>query len=247
MGNAVLVHVGGIDDGLEAQQVGLPDDGHLVGLALIDAGRLALIQVLQQAFQNGGLAQELLVAALGGLLGAVDAALDHLTVGQNQLQVDALNITGGIHGDGLGGVLHHVHDVLVVKAADHVHDGVGHTDVAEELVAQTGTLRGALHQAGDIHELDDGGSILFGRIHFGQIVQTAIGHGDHAHVGLNGAEGVVGAFCAGVGDGVEQGALAHVGQTHDTKLHRRNSFILKYFLLNQRQASPGLPGCSGSP
>ena len=37
-----------------------------------------------------------------------------------------------------------------------------------------------------------------------------------AHVGLNGAEGIVGAFGAGIGDGVEQGTLAHVGQPHDT-------------------------------
>ena len=49
-----------------------------------------------------------------------------------------------------------------------------------------------------------------------QIIQAAVGHGDHAHIGLDGAEGIVGAFRAGIGDGVEQGALAHIGQTHNT-------------------------------
>ena len=58
--------------------------------------------------------------------------------------------------------------------------------------------------------------VFFWVVHLAQLVQTVVGHSHHAHVGVDGAEGVVGALGAGVGDGVEQGALAHVGQTHNT-------------------------------
>ena len=110
-------------------------------------------------------------------------------------------------------------DILVIKAADHVDDGVGHADVAQKLVAQALAPGGALHQSGDVHELDDGGGGLFGVIHLRQLVQPVVGHGHHAHVGVDGAEGIVGALRAGVGDGVEQGRFANIRKTHNTQLH----------------------------
>ena len=109
-----------------------------------------------------------------------------------------------------------MNDVLVVKAADHVDDGVGLPDVGQELVAQALALAGALHQSGDVHEFDDRRGLLIRLIHLRQLVQPLIWHRYHAHVGVDGAERIVGALGAGVGDGVEQGRFAHIGQTHDT-------------------------------
>jgi hypothetical protein len=54
------------------------------------------------------------------------------------------------------------------------------------------------------------------KVHLGQTVQPRIRHRDHAYIGVDGAEGVIGALRAGVGNGVKQGALAHVGQAHDS-------------------------------
>ena len=45
-------------------------------------------------------------------------------------------------------------DVRVLEAADHLHDGVHLADVREELVAEAFALARALHEAGDVHELD---------------------------------------------------------------------------------------------
>ena len=53
-------------------------------------------------------------------------------------------------------------------------------------------------------------------VHLGKLVQPVVRDSHHAHIGVDGAEGVIGTLGAGVGDRVEQGALAHVGQTHDT-------------------------------
>ena len=45
VGEAVLVHVGGIDDGLQAQQFRRLDDGPVVLVALEGTGRLAAVPV----------------------------------------------------------------------------------------------------------------------------------------------------------------------------------------------------------
>ncbi len=109
----------------------------------------------------------------------------------------------------------HVDHVVVLEAAHHVHDGVHLADVAEELVAQALAPAGALHQAGDIHEFQRGGGVLLGVVHLGQHVQPVVGHGHHAGVRLDGAEGIVRRLRARAGDGVEQRALAHVRQAND--------------------------------
>lgn len=48
-------------------------------------------------------------------------------------------------------------DVVIVKAAHHLHDGVHFTDIRQELVAQSGSFRGALDQAGNVHEFNERG------------------------------------------------------------------------------------------
>ena len=110
----------------------------------------------------------------------------------------------------------HVDDVLIVEAPHYVDNGVRHADVGEELVSQALALAGALHQTRDVHELDDGGGGFLGIIHFAELVQPGVRHGHHAHIGIDGAEGVIGALRAGVGNSVEQGRFPHVGQTHDS-------------------------------
>ena len=166
--------------------------------------------MLQQAGEHFHFPGKLLVAALHGLLSLVDAALHHLDVRHDQLQIDDVDVPQGI-----GGAFHMGH-VAVFKAADNVDDGVGGTDVAQELVAQTLALGGAFHKAGDIHKLDDGGSHLLGVVKLCQPRKALVGHRHHAHIGVDGAEGVVVRRDACVGDGVKESRLAHVGQSHDT-------------------------------
>ena len=47
-------------------------------------------------------------------------------------------------------------------------------------------------------------------------IETLVGNRHHADVRLDGAERIVGALCARIGDGVKQGALSHVGKTYNT-------------------------------
>ena len=173
------------------------------------AGGLAGVQVLQQQLSCLGLHGEFLLALFHHGGGFFCALGDGLDVGQDQLGVDDVDVPGGVH------AAVHVDDVVVLKAAHHMHDGVHLADVAEKLVSQTLAPAGPLHQAGDVHEFQRGGGVLFGMIHFGQHVQAVVGYGHYAGVRFDGAEGIVCRLRARTGDGVEQRALAHVRQAND--------------------------------
>ncbi len=109
------------------------------------------------------------LVALGGLLGLVDAAGYHLHVGQDELDVDDADVPQGV-----GGALH-MDDVLVVKAAHHVHNAARTPGCWPGIVAQALPLGGALDQAGNVHELHHRGGGLLGVVHCGQRVQTVVG------------------------------------------------------------------------
>mgnify|MGYP003195193635 FL=1 len=109
-----------------------------------------------------------------------------------------------------------MHDIFIVEAAHNVHDGVRAADVLKELVAETRTLACALDKTRDVDKFDDGGSLLLGVVHLGELVEALIGDSHHADIRLDGAEGVVGAFGARVGDRVEESGLADIRQSDDT-------------------------------
>ena len=100
----------------------------------------------------------------------------------------------------------------MIEAAHDVNDGVRAADVLQELVAEASTLACALDKTRDVDEFDDRGGLLLGVVHLGELVEPLVGHGHHADVRLDGAERIVGALRARVGDGVEQGGLADVRQ-----------------------------------
>ena len=131
-------------------------------------------------------------------------------VGQDQLGFDRLDVARRIDRPV------DMDDVVVLKAAHDVDDRVHLADVGEELVAQTLAAARALDQTGDVDELDRRGGVLLGMVHFAQHVQTAVRHGHHAGVRLDGTERIIGGLRAGAGDGVKQRALADVRQTDDS-------------------------------
>lgn len=79
-----------------------------------------------------------------------DAALEAVEVGEHQLGFDRLGI-----GHRVDAALD-MGNVVILEAAQHMHDGVDLADVGEELVAQPFALRGAAHQTGNVDEGDAG-------------------------------------------------------------------------------------------
>ena len=150
------------------------------------------------------------LVALEELAGFVIAALRNLEIAEDQFEVDGFDVAQGIDR------ALHMHDIAGIEAADHMDDGVDLADMRQELVAQALALGRALDQSGDVDELDGGGGELVGLVHLRELVQPRVGDRNHADVGLDGTERIVGGLGAGVGDGVEQRGLSDVGQSDDS-------------------------------
>ena len=215
IGKPVLIHVGGIDNRLQCQKIRGCDEGLILIGALECPGGLTAVQMSSKRLEYVHLMQKLLIA-LGGLGSLVHTALHHVQIGHDKFHVNRLNIPYGVNGDVCSGIGYHVHDVFIIKAADHMDNGIRLPDIGQELIAKTSALTGALHQTRNVHELNDRRGLLIRLVDLRQLVQPRIRHSYHAHIGINGAERVIGALRTGVGNGVEQGRFAHIGQSHDT-------------------------------
>jgi hypothetical protein len=147
---AVFHDVAHIHGGLEGHQAQGLEDQLFVVAERHGARGLAFVEVGQELFENGDELLGILVAGAALLAFAVDGLLDGGHVGQGQFGDDGFDVGERVD------LAIHVDDVLVFKAAHHVDDGVGFADVGQELVAQAFALGGAGHQAGDVHEFDDG-------------------------------------------------------------------------------------------
>jgi hypothetical protein len=113
-----------------------------------------------------------------------------------------------------------MHHVVVLKAAHHVHRGIGLANVGQKLVAQALPGAGTGNQAGNVDKFDDGTLDLL-RVDDGrQRIKPRIGHLHNAHIGLNGAKGVVLRRDASLGQRVEQGRFTNIGQAHDATFHK---------------------------
>ena len=109
-----------------------------------------------------------------------------------------------------------MNDVIVLKAAYNVNDGIDLTDICKELVTEALALGSASYQTCDINKFKCGRGKLIGVVHFPELVKTAVGNGNYAHVGLDGAERIVCRFCACICKSVEERTFSYVRKTDHT-------------------------------
>ena len=209
-GEICLAEVGGVNHRFGSQQGDGGEHGGLLRGTFDGAGGLALLQNGINPLEEIQLGLQPLIP-LEGFGRPIDPPLQHLHVGEDELQVDGLDIPQGVD------AALHVHNVFVFEAAHHVDDGVHLADVGKEFVAQALAFAGPLDQAGNVHEFDDRRRGFGGVVHPRQLVQPYVRHRNHADIGVDGAEGIVGALGARVGDGVKQSGFAHVGQSDNTE------------------------------
>ena len=139
-----------VEDRLRREQRERLEQRELVGARASPPRAASLLEELVRALERADFGECLLVAGLGGALHAVEPLLHGREIGERELELDDFAIAHGIDG------AHHVQDVVVIEAANDVHDGVGLADVREELVAEPLALARAGDEAGDVDELDCG-------------------------------------------------------------------------------------------
>ncbi len=125
-----------------------------------------------------------------GALGRLgQSALEDLQISKDQLEIDGLDIPGRIH------TAVHMDDIVILKAADHMDNGVHFTDIGQELVAQSLSSGGTLDQTGNVHELDDCRGHLFGMKEIAQKFQPLIRYRNDTDIGVDRAEGIIRHLC----------------------------------------------------
>ena len=87
---------------------------------------------------------------LGYFLHLAQAVFDGLEVFQLKFCVDDFLVTHGVH------TAVNMYHVVVVEAAQHMDNGVRFANIAEELVAETFTLRCAFYEACDVYDFHGG-------------------------------------------------------------------------------------------
>ena len=154
--------------------------------------------------------------ALGGFFGLDTALFHRVEIGQQKLGIDDVDVVERRH------LARHVNHFRIMKAADDMQDGVSLADVREELVAQTFTLAGAFDDARDIDEFHGRRHDRIGLDHGHDAVHARVRHRYHAHIGVDGAERVVGGLRFSRRKGVEDGGLAHIRQADDSDIQRHS-------------------------
>ena len=180
----ILAHVGHIDDRLVGEQRDVGHDGFLLVGELHAAGRLALLQVRLDAVEQIHLGQIFFIA-LGGLDRLVDAAFEDVQVGEDQLQIDDLDVSlwtdAALNMDNLA----------VFKAADYMDDGIHFPNVGQKLVAEALSLGSAFYQTCNVNKFNNCRSHFLGMIKVTQKLQPFIWHCNNSHIGVYSAERIV--------------------------------------------------------
>ena len=185
----ILCDVCGIQHGLCGQKCqGLHEFIILGGIKFHASCGLACLQRFLQLQENIQFSLQRFIL-LCELYGFGNAAFQNFDIGENQFQIDGFNITDGVDG------AVHMDNVCVLKAADNMTDSIHLADMAEEFIAKALALGCTAYQTCNIDKFDYRGCCFCGIIHFCQPCQTFIGDGNHTHVGVDGAEGVIGCLC----------------------------------------------------
>jgi hypothetical protein len=117
-------------------------------------------------------------------------------------------------------------DVVIFETAQHMDDGVNLTDIGEELVAQPFTLGRAAHEARNVDKAQLRLDNLLAAANLRDHMQPRIGHRDCADIGLDRAKGIIRRLRRlRLGQRVEQGGLAHIGQPDNTAFETHNILV----------------------
>ena len=212
-GALVVVGVQDEQDRPVAHERQLPEERRVVRGALDALRQPSVEQRLVKRLEHLELVLRRLVAAARRLFGLVEAAFHQLDVAEYEFCLHEVDVRPWVE------PFAHMRDFGVREGANHVRHGVYAADVGEEAIAEALAAAGAFRKAGDVDHVDGRVDLAGSLEDLVEPVEPRVGHGDDAQVGFGRGERVGGRRRVGVGQRVEQGGLADVGQTDDAELH----------------------------
>ena len=108
-----------------------------------------------------------------------------------------------------------MNNVVVLEAADDVRYGVAFADVGEELVSKAFTFARACYEAGNVNKFDGCRNNAVRLNDFSELREPRIRNLDDADVRFDRAEGIIFSCNSSLGQRIEDGGLAYVGQSDD--------------------------------
>merc|ERR1712168_1773028 len=99
-----------------------------------------------------------------------------------------------------------------------MEDGVAGLDMGKKGVAKALALRRAFHQPSDVSHVQEGWFLAGWLVEFTEVVEPIIWYRDPTFIRVDGAEGEVLGGRLGLGEDVEEGGLAYVGEAHNSTL-----------------------------
>ena len=119
--------------------------------------------------------------------------------------------------------------VGILETAHDLQNRIHLADVTQKLVPQTLAFTGPLHNARDVNQLQRRGHNPLRSNELRDPLQAAVGNWHHPLVRFDGAERIIRALrLLRTGEGIEQGALTHVGQTDDSRFHDGDMCLMKW-------------------
>ena len=204
-----LVHVRHIQRLLRGDETQRLHQLFFVHIKLNPANRLALVQRQFALAQDFGAEGGFLVSRTRQSFGFVERRADGLQIRQGQFGVDRVDIAKRIDAP------LDVDNVPAAKAAHDVQNGIHLANVGEELIAKPFAGACAANDAGDIDDSHLRRNDFFGGLEAIDHRQPLIRHAHHAHVGLDGGEGIVRRQRPRRRECVEERAFTDVGKTDD--------------------------------
>ena len=174
---------------------------------------MALVQTREHLLGGLELEHERLIA-LRFLFKARQRLIDRGDVGQHELGLNGFDVA--LRVDLLGNVL----DIGVAEETNDLANRIGLANVGQELIAQALALACAGNQASNVNEFDRCRHDFSRMVDFREFIQTIIGNGNHARIGLNGGKRIVRSEPGFLGKGGEKRRLANVGQANNTDRKR---------------------------
>ena len=108
-----------------------------------------------------------------------------------------------------------MNDVIIGERAKYLADGIGLADVGEELVAKSGALARALHDACDVDEGNGRRQGALGMEDPRKHLEPGVRDANHARVRLDRREGIVGRQDVVLRQGIEESRFADNWKSDD--------------------------------